>query len=421
MKKGGKNVRQGYKTEKSVEFIAEKIIENALNLKASDVHIEPREDYTLIRFRIHGSLRDFEKLPKDHAKKLAKHFKSVGGLDFSEKVFAQSMSFKHGNCRIRASISPTFLGEKTTLRLLSAKSRVRSLEEIGLFGDNLRRVRQAIRQPHGIIFTLGKGKNNTNFALLKEIISSEKNVVTVENHIEKSIAEINQTEINQRIGLDYYHATKAALNQNPDVILIDNLQDPKTAELIFDAATRGKLIIASLPISKTSEVIPYLEFLKVPNFLLSTNILLIISQILVRTASENALEFKKINKIESRVILKEFQTDINQLHSLEKSAKKFLGGDKIHTSDSAILEIPQIKPELSEIGFTGITGIFEVLSLIDGKIGKDFKKLIASSPNSSEIEEFLEENNFTTLKIDGLIKSLRGKTSLKEIMRKTGY
>ena len=142
---------------------------------------------------------------------------------------------------------------------------------------------------------------------------------------------------------------------------------------------------------------------------------------MVRTVNENALEFKKINKIESRVILKEFQTDINQLHSLEKSAKKFLGGDKIHTSDSAILEIPQIKPELSEIGFTGITGIFEVLSLIDGKIGKDFKKLIASSPNSSEIEEFLEENNFTTLKIDGLVKSLRGKTSLKEIMRKTGY
>lgn len=140
MKKVGKTSSKVIKPKNRLNLSRKKSSkENALNLKASDVHIEPREDslrWFVSEFTVRFGIS--EKLQKDHAKKLAKHFKSVGGLDFSEKVFAQSMSFKHGNCRIRASISPTFWAKKL-LRLLSAKSRVRSLEEIGLFGDNLRK------------------------------------------------------------------------------------------------------------------------------------------------------------------------------------------------------------------------------------------------------------------------------------------
>lgn len=159
MKNGGQNSKkQGYKSEDSIVFLAEKIIENAINLRATDVHIEPREDHSLVRFRIHGSLQEFEKITQAQAKKLVKHFKFIGGLDFSEKNFSQSAKIKHGKANIRISIAPTFLGEKVTLRILSAKSRVRSLEEIGLWGENLRLVRQAIRQPNGIIITLGIGK-----------------------------------------------------------------------------------------------------------------------------------------------------------------------------------------------------------------------------------------------------------------------
>jgi type II secretory ATPase GspE/PulE/Tfp pilus assembly ATPase PilB-like protein len=339
MKNGGKNLKKtGYESEKSVAFLAEKIIENALNLRATDVHIEPREDHTLVRFRIHGALQDFEKLPPIYSKKLAKHFKSLGELDFGEKIFFQTAKIKHGKANIRISVSPTFLGEKITLRVMSSKHKVRSLEEIGLWGDNLRRVRQAIRQPSGILITIGAGKNNTNFAILNEIISSKKNIVTVEKHIEKGISKINQTEVKPRIGLDYPQATKAALSQNPDVILIDDLRDKKTAELAFDASSRGKFVIISLPVQKTSEAIPYLEFLGVPSFMIATNVLAIISQKLIRTVSPQAVIFKKISKTESKVLLNEFKISASHLNNLEKSAKKYFEGKKLRTNQDLTTE-----------------------------------------------------------------------------------
>lgn len=422
MKTGGKKSKKmGYKTEKSVLFAAEKIIENAINLRATDIHIEPRDEQTLVRFRIHGALQDFETLPKNYSAKLAKHFKFLGGLDFSEKFFSQTAQIKHGDANIRISIAPTFLGEKTTLRILSAKSRVRTLEEIGLWGENLRLVKQAIRQPSGILITLGIGKNNTNFAILNEMISSERNIVTVEKHIEKGISNINQTEVKPRIGLDYARATQAALSQNPDVILIDDLRDAKTAELAFDAVSYGKFVILSLPIKKTSEAIPYLDFLGVPNFLLASNILAIISQDLVRTTSPNAVEFQKISKTESKALLNELGLSLSKLHTLEKSAKKHFGGEKLRTSADSILETPTLKQEVGEAGFTGLTGIFEVASFLDGKFGREFKNLVASKPNSAEIEDFLEDSNFTTQQTDGIIKALQGQTTVKEVIRRTGY
>ena len=312
------------------------------------------------------------------------------------------------------------MGEKITLRVLSAKSRVRTLEEIGIWGENLRLIQQALRQPHGIIFTIGQGKNNTNFALINELVSSEKNIVTVEKHIEKAIPNLNQTSVNPRIGLDYFRATQSALNQNPDVIMVDDVRDPKTAELLFDAAARGKLVVASVPVQHISEVIPYLEFLGIPNFLLATNILAVVSQKIVRTTTKTALEFRKINKTESQVLANEFKVQIPAIHELEKAAAKHFG-EKTHTSELSILEIPQMKSEFSEIGFTGVTGIFEVMSFIDGKFGRELRNLVAHSPNSAEIEDFLDENNFVSLKTDGLLKALQGQTTVREIMRRTGF
>lgn len=422
MKNGGKNLKKtGYESEKSVTFLAEKIIENALNLRATDVHIEPREDHTLVRFRIHGTLQDFEKLPPIYSKKLAKHFKSLGELDFGEKIFSQTAKIKHGKANIRISVSPTFLGEKITLRVMSAKHKVRSLEEIGLWGDNLRRVRQAIRQPSGILITIGAGKNNTNFAILNEIISSEKNIVTVEKHIEKGISKINQTEVKPRIGLDYPQATKAALSQNPDVILIDDLRDKKTAELAFDASSRGKFVIISLPVQKTSEAIPYLEFLGVPSFMIATNVLAIISQKLIRTVSPQAVVFQKINKTESKVLLNEFKISASHLNNLEKSAKKYFEGKKLRTNQDLIVEIPVIDEKFAKTAFIGLTGIFEVVSFLDGKFGRELKNLVSLKPNSAEIEDFLEDFDFSTLKIDGIVKALQGQTTIKEVIRQTGY
>ena len=424
MKEGGKISKiKEIKFENSVKFAAESIIENALNLHATDVHIEPREDSTLVRFRINGVLKNINEFSKDFLPKLAKYFKHLGGLNFSEKTFPQSATVRHGEARIRISTTPVFLGEKVTLRLIRARKSVRKLNEIGLWGENLQQIQQILRQPRGIIFTIGEGNNTTNFSILNELNSSEKNIVTIEKNIEKTIPGINQTEISPRIGLDYFEMTKSALSQNPDILYIDNLKDSKTAELIFDASMRGKFIIASLPVQKISEIIPFLNYLGIEPFLFSANVLGMISQTLIRTVSKKAISKTKISKEESSLILQEFKTTGAKIHQLEKDFRdKVHPKNKLSTSSNAILELPIVrKKENYELAFSGNTAIFEVLSLINSEISKEIKNLIQIKPTSVEIEEILSINNFKNMKLDGLAKALQNETILPELMRKTGF
>ena len=424
MKNGGNSSKiKEVKFEKTIEFTAESIIENALNLHATDVHIEPRENSVLVRFRIGGVLKNMSEIPKKDFPKITKYFKSLAGLNFSEKTFPQSSTIHYGEARIRISTTPVFLGEKITLRLMRARKYVRKLNEIGLWGENLRAVEQILRQPRGIVFTVGDGSNTTNFSILNELNSSEKNIVTIEKTIEKTITGINQTEINPKIGLGYFEMTKSALSQNPDIIYIDNLNDRKTAELIFDSAMRGKFIIASVPVRKTSEVIPFLNHLGIEPFLIIANVLGIISQTLMRTISKKSTVNVKISNEESSLILQEFNISPLRIHQLEKDFKnEKYPNNSLATSSNSILNLPSIKKNISpEIAFSGTTGIFEVLSLIEGKISKEIKELIPVNPSSVEIEEILSINNFVNLRTDGLLKVLQKETVLSELMRRTGF
>ncbi len=424
MENGGKNSKiKEVKFEKTIKFTAESIIENALNLHATDVHIEPRENSVLVRFRIGGVLKNMSELPKKDFPKITKYFKSLAGLNFSEKTFPQSSTIHYGEARIRISTTPVFLGEKITLRLIRARKYVRKLNEIGLWGENLRAVEQILRQPRGIVFTVGDGSNTTNFSILNELNSSEKNIVTNEKTIEKTIAGINQTEINPKIGLGYFEMTKSALSQNPDILYIDNLNDRKTVELIFDSAMRGKFIIASVPVRKTSEVIPFLNHLGIEPFLIIANVLGIISQTLIRTISKKSTANVKISKEESSLILQEFNISPLRIHQLEKDFKnEKYPNNSLATSSNSILNLPSIKKNISpEIAFSGTTGIFEVLSLLEGKISKEIKELIPVNPSSVEIEEILSMNNFVNLRTDGLLKVLQKETVLSELMRRTGF
>ncbi len=306
---------------------------------------------------------------------------------------------------------------------MRARKYVRKLNEIGLWGENLRAVEQILRQPRGIVFTVGDGSNTTNFSILNELNSSEKSIVTIEKTIEKTITGINQTEINPKIGLGYFEMTKSALSQNPDIIYIDNINDRKTAELIFDSAMRGKFIIASVPVRKTSEVIPFLNHLGIEPFLIIANVLGVISQTLMRTISKKSTVNVKISKEESSLILQEFNISPLRIHQLEKDFKnEKYPNNSLATSSNSILNLPSIKKNISpEIAFSGTTGIFEVLSLLEGKISKEIKELIPVNPSSVEIEEILSMNNFVNLRTDGLLKVLQKETVLSELMRRTGF
>ncbi len=304
---------------------------------------------------------------------------------------------------------------------MRARPSVRKLDQIGLWGENLRSVKKALRMPRGIIFTVGDGKNTTNFALLDFLNTAEKNIVTVEKQIEKRIATINQTQINSKIGLSYSLSVKSALSQNPDVILVDNVKDKETAELIFNASMNGKLIIASLPVHKSTDVIPFLNFLGIEPFLISTNTLAIIGQSLIRTINSKFSTLKKISPTESKVLLNEFNISIDKLHHLEKQYKEELNSKVTMASSlSNVTQIPSIKNQNNYLYYTGTTSLFEVISLIDEK-NNSLKNLINIRPTSSDIEELLLDQKFTTLKQDGLIKALNNETTIGEVLRRTGF
>ena len=186
---------------------------------------------------------------------------------------------------------------------------------------------------------------------------------------------------------------------------------------------RGKFIIASLPVQKISEIIPFLNYLGIEPFLISANVLGMISQTLIRTVSKKAISKTKISKEESSLILQEFKTTGVKIHQLEKDFRdKVHPKNKLSTSSNSILELPIIqKKENYELAFSGNTAIFEVLSLINGKISKEIKSLIQLKPTSTEIEEILSINNFKNMKLDGLVKVLQNETILPELMRKTGF
>ena len=413
--------KKSFNVKKHIKFEIEKIIENALNMHATDVHIEPREELVLVRFRIHGILHIISKLPIEYLNDIVKYFKFLGNLNFEEKHFPQMATISYGKANIRISITPIMNGDKITLRLMRARPSVRKLDQIGLWGENLRSVKKALRMPRGIIFTVGDGKNTTNFALLDFLNTAEKNIVTVEKQIEKRIATINQTQINSKIGLSYSLSVKSALSQNPDVILVDNVKDKETAELIFNASMNGKLIIASLPVHKSTDVIPFLNFLGVEPFLISTNTLAIIGQSLIRTINPKFSTLKKISPTESKVLLNEFNISIDKLHHLEKQYKEELDSKVAMASSlSNVTQIPSIKNQNNYLYYTGTTSLFEVISLIDER-NNSLKNLINIRPSSSDIEELLLDQKFTTLKQDGLIKALNNETTIGEVLRRTGF
>lgn len=418
--KTGRQNKKSFEVNELVKAIAEEILSEAFSRRATDIHIEPRENHTLVRLRIGGLLKTAKTLPHELAAKLAKYFKFLADLNFSEKTFTQIGHFSREDFRVRVSTSPVFLGEKTTLRILRTHNNVRQLDQIGLWGKNLQSVKHALSQPRGVIVTFGDGKNSTNFALLDQLISEEKNIVSVEKQIEKVLTGVNQIAINPKIGLDYPQVLKAALSQNPDVILVDNVRDKVTAELVFDAAMSGKLVIISLPVRKTSQVAPFLQYLGVDYFLIAANLLAIIGQTLIRTTEVKNLIFEKISQPESQAILDDFQISAKILHPLEKSFWDE-NSSKLNLNSNEDLILRVAKFENGKEIFTGSTAIFEVLNLEDSIIGRDFRNFLSTQPNPTEIEDFLLENKYITLKTDGLVKSLAGKTSLKEVLRRTGF
>jgi type II secretory ATPase GspE/PulE/Tfp pilus assembly ATPase PilB-like protein len=365
-----------------------------------DIHIEPAGSGYCIRTRINGKLQLVEKVNQKVAENLINQLKSRGGLSQASPGTPLKASFVHDHLLIQFFSLPTLGGEKVYLRLINQNSISKDLSKLGLYGDELKALEGVNKLGSGLVIVLGEGKTTTMFSLLSRFDPSKLNLSTVERHASYKLPNVNQFVAHNDYHSLAHDALNAAINQRSDVVLVEDIGTPELAKLAVDSATRGKLIITSLPIDDSFKVPQFLASLGVKPFLIASSLRLIVRQRIVHTSITSQLEPRPIGSKESQQILKDYDVDIARLHDLEKQAKANGLGEKLalSTSEKAITKLFDVEPEK----LTKITGIFEVVPATD-----TFRHSFLAGTNSLELKDSFTADGGVNLELDYLIKALR--------------
>lgn len=400
----GETIRQAPITK-----IVQTIVSFAMKARASDIHIEPQEQRTRVRYRIDGILTEKLILPRSVHEAVVSRVKILSGLKIDEKRIPQDgrFNFVSGNQEVdlRVSTLPTIHGEKIVMRLLKKDQSVPALEELGLTGVALSRVKDAIKVPHGVVLVTGptgSGKTTTLYSILHTINTPKVNIVTLEDPVEYQMIGVNQVQINPQAGLTFASGLRSFLRQDPNIIMVGEVRDSETADLAIQASLTGHLVFSTLHTSSAAGAIPRLLDMGAEPFLLASSMTLTMAQRVVRKINE---EYKETYKPEKAII-----EDIKKV--LGPKLDEWLKKKNIAKADDIILyrakeERPQTEPE-----YKGRIAIFEVM-MISEKIAK----LILERKPASEMEKVALEDGMLLMKQDGYIKALEGMTTIEEVLR----
>jgi general secretion pathway protein E len=378
----------------AVEFM----LQHAYDTRASDIHIEPKRELSLIRFRIDGVLHDIQTIPKVVHKAIVNRMKTMSRLDIAERRRPQDGRVKTRRTglevELRVSTLPVAFGEKVVLRIFDPEILSQDLENLGFFSDDLDTVSDFIARPHGIILVTGptgSGKTTTLYSALKTIASREINVTTIEDPIEMVDEELNQTAVQNKTGVTFAGALRHILRQDPDVIMVGEIRDPETAQYAVQAALTGHLVLSTLHTNDAASTITRLQDLEVEPYLIGSTLIGSVAQRLVRTICPHCV------------------TD----HVLDGMQVETLG---ITVSDGkqVVVRVGDGCTECRGTGHFGRTGIFEVLSVSDA-----LKDLIVGGADSGEIKREAVKGGMRTLREAALRKLAEGTTSYQEVVRVT--
>ncbi len=416
------------------------IIEYGIKAEASDIHIEPRENYVLVRYRIDGMLREANKLPKKAQAALVSRIKILSNLKIDEHRAPQDGRFKIeiGNqlYALRVSTLPIVDGEKVVMRILNESVKASTLEGLGFWGEALKILNQAIIQPYGMILVTGptgSGKSTTLFSVLSMLNTPNVNISTVEDPVEYRIIGVNQTQVNPIAGMTFANGLRSLLRQDPNIIMVGEIRDTETADLAVQAALTGHLVFSTLHTSDAATCLPRLLEMGVEPFLIASTVRAVIGQRLVRRLCPYCREpyipdNGIVGRIKSTFELKDIN-DFKKIHELELAALK--DGIGIENSTNEKLSVHELSSNDKNIirlwkahedgcencnhnGYKGRIGIYEVMDS-----SPSIQKSIVSNTTSEELENLAEKNGMVSMKIDGFIKALRGQTTLEEVMRVT--
>ena len=395
------------------------ILSYAVKSKASDIHIEPREDALIIRCRIDGVLRKIMELPKTLAPALVSRVKILSNLKIDEHRVPQDGQFTvlvdDQEIDLRIAISPVTWGEQVVIRLLDKEGTSIDIQSMGMTGHALRDVLGGISKPNGMILTsgpTGSGKSTTLYALISQIQSEGINIVTLEDPVEYKMDGINQIQVNVDAGLTFASGLRSILRQDPDVVMVGEIRDAETASLAVQAALTGHLVFSTLHTNSAAGILPRLLDMGIEPFLLASTLNVVIGQRLVRrvtdrhdTYKSSEIETKSINAIVGDILPKD--------QSMVAKVSKNLGypGLPVLTNGPYMLS-KGIDTKESPGGYSGRTGLFETIV-----VDEDIQKLIVSHATSNEIMRLARSKGTITMRQDGILKVLSGITTIDEVNR----
>ena len=377
------------------------IIDYAVRASASDIHIEPREEYVLVRYRVDGILREANKLPKKVLNALVSRIKILSNLKIDERRAPQDgrFNFKVSGQEVdlRISVLPTSHGEKIVMRLLRKTGGIPSLAELGLAGSALKVLETNILRPHGIIIVCGptgSGKTTTLYSVLNRLNTPKVNIMSLEDPVEYELAGINQVQINPAVGLTFASGLRSFLRQDPNIILVGEIRDEETGDLALQAALTGHLVFSTLHTSNAAGVLPRLIDLGAEKFLLASTMNAMVGQRIVR----KICQYCKQSYPPPPQLIEEMKVILgNFFPQIQGEAKLYKGKGCEHCGDS---------------GYSGRVGIFEVMGVSE-KVGQ----LILEHPDSASIEKQAIAEGMITMRQDGYLKVLSGTTTIEEVLR----
>jgi type IV pilus assembly protein PilB len=414
------------------------LIEYAVKAGASDVHIEPRENFVSVRYRIDGILKETNKLPKKVLAALVSRIKILSNLKIDERRAPQDGRFKiAANGAIyamRVSTLPIVDGEKVVMRVLNESSKALTLEELGYWGRSLETIKEAIIQPHGMVLVTGptgSGKSTSLFSVLSMINSPTVNISTVEDPVEYRVPGTNQTQVNNLAGMNFVNGLRALLRQDPNIIMVGEIRDGETASLGVQAALTGHLVFSTLHTNNAATCLPRLLDMGIEAFLIASTVRAVVGQRLVRRLCVECREHIEPDATTVKKLGESFRVSdaamMKYVHSLEQQAldggigKSNQGkqpNDQLSTTETKITRIWKSHDggcaACNKTGYKGRIGIYEVLHNSEA-----IQKLIVGSSTSEVINQQAIKEGMVTMQLDGFIKALRGQTSIEEILRVT--
>ncbi len=394
--------------EAPISKIVETILAFAIKSRASDVHIEPQEDRTRVRYRIDGILTEKLILPRTVHDAVTSRIKILSDMKIDERRVPQDGRFNFTSngetVDLRVSSLPTIHGEKIVMRLLRKNSSVPTLSDLGLRGFALRHVEEAIRVPHGIVLITGptgSGKTTTLYSVLHKINTPGVNIVTLEDPVEYEITGVNQVQINPQAGLTFASVLRSFLRHDPNIIMVGEIRDAETVELAIQASLTGHLVFSTLHTSSAATAIPRMLDMGAEPFLLASSMTLTMGQRICRLINP---DYKEEYRPEPAVV-----EDIKQV--LGPLFDAWCKQNNKDPNNITLFRAKKDRPS-TETEYEGRIGIFEVM-----RITEEIARLILERRPASDMEAVAKRDGMLLMKQDGYLKALEGYTTIEEVLR----